>query len=314
MKYDTNHNPIYGEEEALVDGVKVITARNISAYTFSGTRTYIIGEKSLAIIDPGPALREHYNAIIKAIGTKVVSHIFLTHTHTDHCDLAVKLALKVKASIYLFGEKSETTSLLLSRIINKTKNRAAIKLKTNQIRIKKLVQGQKICSDNWCLEVIHTPGHHFDHICLALKNQNIIFSGDHVMGWSSTMISLPYGNMRKYINSLKLLLDRSEKTFFPGHGKPVENALDYTRQQLDHKLIRENQILDLIYQEANDAKSLVMLVYENMNKSLFNAAENNIYAHLIALKEAGKVVTADPTTINSKFAYNQKEKARHVSN
>ena len=304
MNYDLNHNPRYGEEEALVDGVKVITAKNVSLYTFSGTRTYLIGTNSLAIVDPGPNFVDHLNAIIRSVGFRKVTHIFLTHTHSDHCDLAIKLALKVGAPIFLYGKKSDTKLVLLNRISTKINKTIRNIKQYEKLEIKKVFHGQKIYGEDWLLEVIYTPGHYFDHICLAWKEKSIIFTGDHVMGWSSTMVSLPTGDMKSYLNSLELLLIRSENLFFPGHGKPIKHALTFTKQQLDHKLKREKQILDLIRICPNDARSLVHLVYSGLNSNLYSTAENNIYAHLMTLKERGVVVSTNPTNISSKFSYN----------
>ena len=168
--------------------------------------------------------------------------------------------------------------------------------------LKKVFHGQKIVGSSWSFEILHTPGHTDDHICLAWQGKQVIFSGDHVMGWSSTMINYPSGNMINYFKSLKLLLTRSETLFFPGHGKPIKDALNFTSWQLNHKLDREKQIFTLICNSPKDAKSLVSIIYNGLDKNLHSAAESNIYAHLMALVEKEKIVADEAATPNSKFS------------
>jgi glyoxylase-like metal-dependent hydrolase (beta-lactamase superfamily II) len=301
MKYELEHNPIYGEEEALLDGVRVITADNASAYTFTGTRSYLLGLTSLAIIDPGPFVSNHLKALKNGIGTSEVTHIILTHSHMDHCSLAYRIAIETNAAIYMFGT-DENEFELLDRINNNVDTKLHNK-RFNQVpRIKKLADGDLIVGKDWSLEVIHTPGHYFDHICLACKEKNLIFSGDHVMGWSSTMISPPSGSMTHYISSLKKILNRNENLYLPGHGLPINDAKKFTATQIRHKENREQHILEFINQSPSNTIEIVPAIYIGLTSSLYEAAQLNVLAHLIDLESRNLISCELPISITSKVS------------
>ena len=288
-------------DDLEASNLRAITAPNGNAYTNTGTRSYLIGSKELVIIDPGPNITSHFNNIIHAIGSSRLSHIILTHSHQDHCAVAIRLAHELGAEIYMFGTPNQSNFDLLKNICDKSTPLKFIDKLYKNIIIKKVIDGDKISNREWCFEVIFTPGHRFDHICLAWEPHNIIFSGDHVMGWSSTMIVPPLGNMGDFIDSLKKLLIRKENTYFPTHGEPILDAKAYVQSQLSHRKKREEQILTLIDQTAHTPVELVPLIYENLISELKELAALNVLATLIYLSAKGIVNCKGKLSIKTKF-------------
>ena len=284
-----------------VGSLRAITALNGNAYTNAGTRSYLIGLEQLVIIDPGPNITSHYDNIIRAIGNARLTHIILTHSHQDHCALAMRIAIEFKAEIYMFGTPKQSNYDLLKNICD-----TSIPLKFNDqinknITIRKVLDGDKIFNTEWCFEVIFTPGHRFDHICLAWEQMNIIFSGDHVMGWSSTVIVPPLGNMGDFIESLKKLLIRKENTYFPTHGEPILDAKAYVQSQLTHRKKREEQILTLIGQTTRTPVELVQLIYKDLVSELKDPAALNVLATLIHLSAKGIVKYKGKLSLRTMF-------------
>ena len=287
-------------DDLQVSGLTAITAQNSNAYTNTGTRSYIIGLKQLAIIDPGPNLTGHFNNIIRAIGNSQLTHIILTHSHQDHCAMAIRLAQELKAEIYMFGAPNQSNYDLLKNIKDISAPLKFRKINEN-LTIRKVSDGDKISSADWCFEVIFTPGHRFDHICLAWKQMNVIFSGDHVMGWSSTMIAPPFGNMGDFISSLKKLLKRDENIYFPTHGEPIIDAKTYIQSQLNHRKKREEQILTLVKRSPYAPAELVPFIYKGLIGDLEDAAAQNVLASLIHLSTKGYVNYKGKLSIKTKF-------------
>ena len=288
-------------ENLTINGLRVITAENHNAYTNTGTRSYLIGSDELAVIDPGPNLISHFNNIIQAVGNSQLTHIILTHSHQDHCAMAIRLAQELKAEIYMFGMPNESNYDLIKNIKDTSIPSISIEKINESLTIRKVLDGDKIFNKEWCFEVIFTPGHRFDHICLAWKQMKIIFSGDHVMGWSSTMIAPPLGNMTDFISSLKKLLVRDENIYFPAHGNPIMDAKTYVQSQLNHRKKREKQILTLIAKTPLTPTELVPLIYKNLTLDLQEAATQNIFASLIHLSTRGIASYKGNLSIKTKF-------------
>ena len=307
MKKTLNNHKI---EEILSESstlrIRKITADNGNAFTYRGTNTYVVGNKNLAVIDPGPNLRSHLTRLKQSFEKSQLTHIILTHSHQDHCASAIQLSRETSAPIYMFDNQKCSRNELLARI---QEDHSEVKIKKDlidQIIIRTVKDGERLTNNEWCLEVIATPGHMFDHICLALKNPEIIFTGDHVMGWSSTVIIPPMGNMSHFFLSLKKLLDRHENTYFPGHGPVITNAKKYVRSQLTHREHRKNQILQLLQIEAQTPKEIAKFIYPGVDINLQGAAESNVYAHLLNLIEKKIARTNNKPTIKSRFFLNDK--------
>ena len=215
--------------------------------------------------------------------------------------MAIRLAAKTGSKICLFGDVVSTKEEILYRIKDKFGPINLTDELVKKIELQVLANETIISNDESRLDVIFTPGHMFDHICLAFHGADIIFTGDHVMGWSSTVIVPPLGNMNDFMMSLKKLLYRRENVYLPGHGRPISDAKNYVISQLNHKKYREKQILDLIKAGPAKASELVRYIYPDLDKRLSLAAENNIYAHLIHLLSKNFVYIENKMSIEAEF-------------
>ena len=304
MAIVSNHYKIVRvAENMLNERVRLITAKNSNAYTNFGTNTYLIGTQNLAIIDPGPNLTSHFENVLNTIGSAKLTHIFLTHSHQDHCAMAIRLAYETGSKIYLLADPNLSKIDLLNKIKDKSDKDQKFCNKIFNVQVQTIKDFEQISNEEWCLKVIATPGHMDDHICLALHGSDAIFSGDHVMGWSSTVIIPPMGNMSHFILSLEKLLERDENLYLPGHGDLIPNAKDYVKSQLNHRKNRELQIFDLIKSRPFTSKDLINIIYPDINSELREAAESNIFAHLIDLASKTKISNKGKMSIKSKFFY-----------
>ena len=215
--------------------VRRVVARNPSAFTFHGTGTYIIGTGKVAVIDPGPDLPEHVDALMNAIGDEEVTHLLVTHTHLDHSPAARHLKAATGAKTYGYGPHG---SGKLEQGVKVEEGGDFDFAPDVQIRDGDVIEG-----DDWSVECVYTPGHTSNHMCFALREQRALFSGDHVMGWSTTVVSPPDGDMRQYIASLEKLLARDDAVYWPTHGGPIEAPGPFVHAYLEHRRERVRQIL-----------------------------------------------------------------------
>jgi glyoxylase-like metal-dependent hydrolase (beta-lactamase superfamily II) len=215
---DTKHNPTVGKAEQLEDDLVVITADNASPMTFTGTRSYILGTDNLIIIDPGPDSTQHFNAIMKYIGERKLTDIILTHSHVDHSPLSRRLKNETGASIIGFGSADEARTCFMKRLSSSLDLGGEEGIDRDLVLDKKVHDKQLLKINNYSIEVVHTPGHLSNHICLSVKKKKALFSGDHVMGWATTLISPPDGDLGSFMRSLDKLSERGEQIYYPGHG------------------------------------------------------------------------------------------------
>ena len=228
----------YGRVDQLTPYVRRVIANNPSAFTFRGTGTYIIGKGKVAVIDPGPVLDDHIDVLMKTLANEEVSHILITHTHMDHSPAAKPLKAFWNVKTYAYGPHGA----------GKLEQGVPVEEGGDMefepdVRIK---HGDIIKGDGWTIECIYTPGHTSNHICFALKEENAIFTGDHVMGWSTSVIAPPDGDMNQYMDSLHLLMQRDEETYWPTHGTCIRDVKNYVQAFIDHRLNREHQIIDCL--------------------------------------------------------------------
>lgn len=273
--------PLYGEMEIISPTIRRITANNPMPFTFKGTGTYIVGHGNVAVIDPGPDMADHIDAILSELSDEKISHILVTHNHIDHSPGAKMLSDKTGVKIY--GPDTTTQQYSNEKIeegIDKS-FRADVVIENAMV----------IKGDGWTLEAIHTPGHLSNHFCFAYKQENAIFTGDHVMGWSTTIVSPPDGNMQDYMDSLKYLLSRDDKIYYPTHGWPIDNPKQFVKQLYGHRLRREKEITRAIGEGAHSIKDIVIKIYVTIDERLYPAAARTIYAHLIRLVGLGSVTT-----------------------
>jgi glyoxylase-like metal-dependent hydrolase (beta-lactamase superfamily II) len=279
----------YGVADAVAPGLRRIVANNPSPFTFKGTNSYIVGTGMVAVIDPGPDDEAHRAALLAELerGGERVSHIFLTHTHKDHSAGLAKFAEITGAEILGFG--SETASRRAVQLDPASESF----LDADFAPDRPLKGGERIAGGDWQLEAVFTPGHAPDHLCFAMNDGETLLSGDHVMGWNTTVVAPPEGHMGDYINSLEALLKRPEGVYFPGHGGRIDQAPRLVKAFIMHRRWRESQILECLREGLDTIDLIVPKIYENLAESLRAAAAYSVLAHLELLAETGRV-TAEP--------------------
>ncbi|MCY3877178.1 MAG: MBL fold metallo-hydrolase [Rhodobacteraceae bacterium] len=286
----TDHEVQVGVALKLAPGLRVVTAPNPGPMTFTGTQTYLLGVDRVAIIDPGPDDDAHLEALLNATTYACVTHIIVTHAHVDHSPLARRLSRRLDVPVYGFTEPAPAKGhdRRLDVIPRNMKGGEGID-HGHRVDVG-LRDGSVVKGDEWELEALHTPGHLFDHLCLAWRNSGIVFTGDHIMSWATTMVSPPDGDMRSFMDSLERMAKRQgDRTYFPGHGGPVEDPGAMIDWQIRHRLARENQILDSLSERRFTPNELVQQIYTNIDRRLIPAAERNVLAHLIDLSDRGLV-------------------------
>ena len=295
LEFKTDMEFAYGTPRELAPGVVRFVANNPSVFTFKGTNTYIIGTDDLAIIDPGPEDDVHFQAIIDFVGGRTVSHIVITHTHRDHIDGLPRMAEATKAKVCGFGRDASNQGAL----INPESTEYIDASFTPDIILK---DGDTVKGSNWTLEALFTPGHAPDHLCLALPEQKVLFSGDHVMGWNTTVVAPPEGSMSAYMASLEKLVGRPDAVFFPGHGGQIEDPQRMLRGYMVHRNWREQAILGAIRDGHTTISSVVKLVYKGLDERLVNAASLSVQAHVDFLIEKNLVTCDGPTSFTCELA------------
>ncbi|HEY4113181.1 MAG TPA: MBL fold metallo-hydrolase [Rhizomicrobium sp.] len=273
----------YEEVARLSPMISRLLARNPSPFTFRGTGVYFVGapdSSDIAVIDPGPLIPEHLEALKHAISSKHVTHILVTHTHADHSPAAAPLKEWTGATTYGFGPHGSGKD-------------DGIKLEEGGDRTFKpdvaVRDGDVISGNGFTFECVYTPGHTSNHMCYALIEEKALFTGDHVMGWSTTVVGPPDGDMAEYMASLRKLIARDDRILYPTHGAPIENPKPFLQAYLDHRLDREKQILDCIGDGATTVPEMVARMYADVDKRLHPAAARSVLAHLIQLQGEGRV-------------------------
>ena len=274
----------YGEADQVSPLIRRVIAENPGPFTFTGTGTYIIGSGEVAVIDPGPADPAHLQALHRALDGERVGAILVTHTHLDHSPLAAPLA--------------EATGAKIHGLPAPGLPEAAIRLDEGHDRSFRpdvlLADGDRISGPGWTLEALSTPGHASNHLCYALEQENALFSGDHVMGWSTTVVSPPDGDMAAYLASLERVAARSFATLWPTHGPPVTDVAPFLAAYREHRMQREAQILAQLAGGRTHIPELVREIYAEVDPRLHPAAAHSVLAHLIKLVREGRVISDGP--------------------
>lgn len=273
---------------ALLPGVQRLRAANPSPLTGTGTNTYVVGTDQLAVIDPGPDLPDHLAAILQAAGRRPVVQIIVTHAHRDHSALAPRLAAATGAEILAFGTARDGTSPQLAALDLASSGEG---LDTDFRPDRRLGDGDSTGLPGHVLRVLHTPGHLGGHLCLALGE--VLFSGDHVMGWSTSIVSPPEGDMGAYMASLRRLAAERWGLMLPGHGEAVADPAARLAELIAHRLRREAQILQALQSAPATPAELTARIYTDTPAALWPAAMRNVLAHLLDLA-ARNLVTPDP--------------------
>jgi len=288
-------SPVYAQPVPVYAGITRVLAKNPSPFTYTGTGTYLVGSASLAVIDPGPTLDAHLDALLAAIDNRPVEAILVTHTHLDHSPLSRQLAAAVDAPIYGFGPHGSGKPGGLEA--EQVEAGADMYFAPD----KKLSNGQILEIDGHKLRAIHTPGHTSNHICFFDQTTNSLFSGDHIMGWSTTVISPPDGDMAAYLRSLNNLLSLPMQRIIPTHGPVIEKPHEFITHLLEHRQNRTEQILDNLAKGPRDVMTMVRDIYHDTNPVLHPAAARSVLAHLIALVDEGRVEADAAPSLDAKF-------------
>lgn len=275
-------DPPAGVPEPLAPGLRRVLAPNPSPMTFRGTNTYLIGTRDLVVIDPGPTDARHLEALLAALGPgQKITHIVVTHSHVDHSPLAAPLAQRTGAEVLGFGGPHAGRSAVMEQLAAGGLAGGGEGIDSNFCPDRKLRDGEVIEGDGWQLEVIHTPGHLGNHIALAWEDA--CFTADHVMGWASSLVSPPDGDLTDFMASCHSLRARSWDVFYPGHGAPVSDPAGRLDWLISHRQARESAILDALGDAPATARALAERIYTDTAPALLPAAERNVFAHLVDL-------------------------------
>lgn len=280
-----------GKVEEVAPGVRRILANNPSPFTFKGTISHIVGRGKVAIVDPGPDDAAHIAALLDAVRGETVTHIFVTHTHRDHSPAVSAVKRATGATVLAEGPHRPARPLHIGEA-----KRIEASADTDFMPDRRLADGEVVSGDGWRIEAITTPGHTANHMAYALGGSDILFPGDHVMGWATSIVAPPDGAMTDYMASLHKLARRSEARYLPGHGDMIPNAPAYVRHYIQHREAREASILHRLAKGAADVPSLVRAIYIGLDPRLTGAAGLSTLAHLEDLVARGRVATeGDPS-------------------
>lgn len=285
----------YGRADQVSPLVRRVIAPNPGPFTFHGTGTYILGRGQVAVIDPGPLVDSHVEALLETLKGETVTHILVTHTHIDHSPAAAPLKQATGAPTYAFGphgsgkaddgfevEEGGDRSFVPDRIIR---------------------DGDVIEGDGWSVECVHTPGHTSNHICFQLREEKALFCGDHVMGWSTTVISPPDGDMTDYLASLERLLQRDDEIYWPTHGGPIRDPKPFVRAYIGHRHERERQIEACLREGLATVRAMVPRMYaKDIPESMFPAAARSVLATVIHMHRLQRIAVDGEIGIDSPLA------------
>jgi glyoxylase-like metal-dependent hydrolase (beta-lactamase superfamily II) len=281
IPFDRAFSAPYEENIDVSPLISRVLADNPGPFTFKGTGVYVVGGKDVAVIDPGPLISSHVDALKRALDGKRVSHILVTHTHSDHSPAAQPLKEWSGAKTYAFGPHGSGKDDGVK--VEEGGDMAFMP----DVRVK---DGEIIEGNGFSFECVFTPGHTSNHMCFALREEKALFTGDHVMGWSTTVVTPPDGDMAQYMASLRKLLARDDATLYPTHGGPIRDPKPFIQAYIDHRLEREAQIVVCLRDGVGTIPEMVSRMYVDVDKRLHPAAARSVLAHLIQLEHEGRVI------------------------
>ncbi len=288
-----DHDFEYGQIEVLAPGIRRLTARNPSPFTYHGTGTYIIGTGTVAVIDPGPDDPVHLDALMRGLEGERISHILVTHCHLDHSPGARVLQAACDAPTFAFGPHGTVSE---HREVGAEEG-----VDMDFDPDVRLAHGQRFAVGDLEVECIHTPGHTSNHMCFALPASGDVFSGDHVMAWSTSVIIPPDGNMADYLNSLQLILERNDKCYWPTHGPAARTPATYVEALIAHRHQRMDDILELLAHEPMCIAQMVKPLYPGLDPQLTGGASRSILASLLYLIDKGQIEASGDTPLKSAY-------------
>jgi glyoxylase-like metal-dependent hydrolase (beta-lactamase superfamily II) len=296
IDFDTRFEPAHGQAVEVAPGVRRVTADNPSPFTFHGTNSYLVGTDTLAVIDPGPEDEAHLKALLAAIGGRPVSHVFVSHTHRDHSPLARRLAAATGARVLAEGPHRPARRLRIGET-----NPLDASADTDFSPDHALADGEIVQGDGWAIGTVLTPGHAANHAAFALEGTGILFSADHVMAWSTSIVAPPDGAMADYMASLDRLAARDDGLYLPGHGGPVEKPAAFVRGLRTHRRMREAAIVERLKAGDRTIPDVVRAIYASTDPRLFGAAGLSVLAHLEDLVARGAVAVDGEVSIDAAY-------------
>lgn len=295
IPFNRNFDVPPGRVEQVTPSVRRILAPNPSPFTFTGTCSYIVGRGKVAIIDPGPDDPVHVAAVLDAVRGESVTHVFVTHTHRDHSPAVAPVVAATGAVTVGEGPHRPARPLHIGEV-----NPLDASADTDFVPAIALKDNEAVTGDGWTLRAVATPGHTANHLAFALEEENLLFSGDHVMGWATSIVAPPDGSMGDYVASLEKLALRSEPLYLPGHGPLVTDAPSFVRDYLAHRHAREAAIMRGL-ERASGIPDLVRGIYLGLDPRLVGAASLTVLAHLEDLVGRGLVATDGEPAIDGAF-------------
>ncbi len=292
--------PEPGQAVEVEVGLRMVLAPNPSPMTYWGTNTWIVGQRGLAIIDPGPDDTRHLEALLRAIGGSTVSHVIVTHAHLDHAPLARRLASATRAPVLAFGDAASGRSATMKRLADLGLAGGGEGVDADFRPDICLADDETLEGDGWRLRALHTPGHFASHLGFALGDA--VFSGDHVMGWASSLVSPPDGDMGAFMATSERLAGIAPRVFYPGHGAPVRDTAGRLDWLMAHRRSREAAILDALSPGPATIPVITARVYTDIPLAMMPAAERNVLAHLIDLKEKSQVAAEPEPGVYARYA------------
>ena len=296
LDFDTRFEPHYGEAIEVAPGIRRLTVNNAGPFTFHGTNTYIVGERTLAVIDPGPEDPEHLQAILRAVGDRSVSHIFVSHTHRDHSPLAKELRQLTGAVVCAEGPHRPARPLHIGEV-----NPLDASADTDFVPDLTLADDSVTQGDGWAVRTVLTPGHTANHAAFALEGTGVLFSADHVMAWATSIVAPPDGAMADYMASLDRLIERDDKILLPGHGGPVSKPRSFMRGLKTHRKMRERAIVERLAGGDRTIPEMVRAIYRDTDPRLHGAAGLSVLAHLEDLVSRGIAITGGDPSIDGEY-------------
>ncbi|MFN4091006.1 MAG: MBL fold metallo-hydrolase [Alphaproteobacteria bacterium] len=286
IPFDKDFDAEPGRVYELSPLLRRVTSPNPSMFTFKGTNTYIVGRGRVAVVDPGPALPEQTDAILRAVAGETVTHIVVTHTHNDHSPGVPALVAATGAKTYGFGPHGAGVRRRWPFASPEGGDTAFAPDVT-------VPDGGRIAGEGWTLRALHTPGHISNHLCFTLEEENVLLSGDHVMAWSTSVVSPPDGDMADYMASLDRLLGRPETVYWPGHGPAVRDPQPFVRAFIAHRNEREVQIADCLADGPKTIPEMVRVMYADVPETLHRAAARSVLAHILRMVDDGRLRAED---------------------
>ena len=289
--FDTRREATYGIAEQVAPGVRRVTCENPSPYTFTGTQSYLVGTGEVAVIDPGPDDPAHLAAVMAAVGGARVSHIFVTHSHRDHSPGARVLAAETGAPVLAYGPHGAGISDTMAGLIASGADLGGGEGADERFGAdRELDHGDRVEGGDWALTALHTPGHLSNHLSFALEGTGVVFTGDLVMGFATTLVSPPDGDMAAFMASLRMMQGRDgDGLYLPGHGHAVADPHGMLAHQIAHRETRFVQIIEALSDGPADAHGLARRIYTDIDPKLMPAAARNVLASLIGLADEGRV-------------------------